>query len=169
MLRNKKRGRQSFCSLSCASNYKHIKKEKINNIVCDFCFKEYYTTKSRLSNSKSGFHFCSRKCKDQAQQLKNGFTAIHPPHYGSGSSGYREIALRDLPNKCNRCGYDKCSGALEVHHKNRNRLFNDVSNLEILCANCHAEEHYINNDGQFSKRKGSLVKLAITPALQVGV
>ncbi|MFZ2303908.1 MAG: HNH endonuclease signature motif containing protein [Minisyncoccia bacterium] len=32
---------------------------------------------------------------------------------------------------------------LQVHHKDRNRGNNDLSNLELICPNCHYEEHYL--------------------------
>jgi 5-methylcytosine-specific restriction endonuclease McrA len=43
--------------------------------------------------------------------------------------------------KCERCGYDDKPGILQVHHKDRDRENNALSNLEVLCPNCHAEEH----------------------------
>jgi 5-methylcytosine-specific restriction endonuclease McrA len=39
---------------------------------------------------------------------------------------------------CNRC---KSSNNLGVHHKDRNRSNNEISNLEVLCARCHRIEH----------------------------
>jgi hypothetical protein len=30
-----------------------------------------------------------------------------------------------------------------VHHRDRNRTHNDEENLELLCPNCHYEEHYL--------------------------
>lgn len=63
--------------------------------------------------------------------------------------------------KCERCGYNKCEGALQFHHLNPQEkefslshinLNSDNFNLEkimaevdkciLLCANCHSEEHY---------------------------
>ena len=36
----------------------------------------------------------------------------------------------------------KFGEGLHVHHIDRDRENNDLSNLEILCANCHAIEHW---------------------------
>jgi predicted nucleic acid-binding Zn ribbon protein len=54
----------------------------------------------------------------------------------------RVLAVRG--QKCERCGYDK-KEILNIHHKDRNRKNNDLDNLELLCPNCHAEEHYLKN------------------------
>ena len=43
--------------------------------------------------------------------------------------------------KCERCGLKEWQGfgiPLELHHKDGNKKNNDLSNLEILCPNCHA-------------------------------
>ena len=57
----------------------------------------------------------------------------------------RALKLRLLASRgvvCERCGYDK-KEILNVHHKDRNHGNNDMSNLELLCPNCHTEEHYL--------------------------
>ena len=66
-----------------------------------------------------------------------------PSHYGtaSGKYGYRKLALRELPNKCNRCGYNKFIQALVVHHLDHDRNNNELKNLEVLCPTCHWEHH----------------------------
>ncbi|MDD3531197.1 MAG: HNH endonuclease [Candidatus Pacebacteria bacterium] len=43
--------------------------------------------------------------------------------------------------RCERCGYDK-KEIINVHHKDWNHGNNNLDNLELLCPNCHAEEHY---------------------------
>ena len=30
---------------------------------------------------------------------------------------------------------------LELHHKDLNHYNNDINNLQILCSNCHMQEH----------------------------
>ena len=60
-----------------------------------------------------------------------------------------------MGGKCFVCGYDKCVGALQFHHKNPNekdftisgktlsfdRLKNEVDKCMLVCSNCHAEIH----------------------------
>jgi 5-methylcytosine-specific restriction endonuclease McrA len=48
---------------------------------------------------------------------------------------------RKMLLKCERCGYDKEPQILGVHHKDRNRNNNGLSNLEVLCPMCHSLEH----------------------------
>lgn len=140
-VRDLKRGRAKFCSLSCAGKGRD-KKNKPLNCQCAKCGKLFYRNHSQLKLSRSGLHFCTRKCKDTAQRI-GGIKEIHPPHYGtSNGKSYRKIAFRELPNKCNRCSYDIHIAALVVHHKDYNRANNELDNLEILCSNCHAIEHW---------------------------
>lgn len=71
----------------------------------------------------------------------------------------RAIELRG--GKCEKCGYDKCIEALQFHHRNPEEksfglsqsgntrswqeYLNEAMKCDLLCANCHAEEHYLNN------------------------
>jgi hypothetical protein len=61
-----------------------------------------------------------------------------------------------LGGKCQKCGYDRCIGALVFHHTDPSKkeftisgkhalsidkLKKEVLKCQLMCANCHAEEH----------------------------
>jgi endogenous inhibitor of DNA gyrase (YacG/DUF329 family) len=77
--------------------------------------------------------FCSRRCKGRHA------SETRTPKW---STGVRRqlVRLGDLV-RCERCGYGKVVSILGVHHKNRNPKDNRRENLEVLCPNCHSEEH----------------------------
>ena len=122
------------CSPKCLSVLKGTRVKT----KCGHCGKEIYKKKSSADNSKSGLLFCNRKCKEAGQRY---IEDIMPDHYGTGQKDYRKLALDNLPNECNRCGYKENVKALDVHHIDRDRQNNELPNLEILCCNCHAIEH----------------------------
>ena len=143
------RGFGKFCSRSCSWSYKRPSKAKILTIVCAYCGTDSKVLFSSRRTSRSGLHFCNRTCKDLAQRIsEKQVEEIQPDHYGTsdGSRTYRKKALQKFPKRCNRCGYCECEGILRVHHKDHNRSHNDLSNLEILCPNCHVLEHYLHRD-----------------------
>lgn len=131
-------GGGKYCSRRCSGRSANPVKIHEPNVVCAYCNKEFYITPSHLSKSKSGLYFCCRQHKDTASRI-GGIEAIQPDHYGKADRmNYREIALREYPAICMRCKFDK---VIVVHHKDRDRSNNELSNLEILCPNCHALEH----------------------------
>ena len=149
-----KRGNGKYCSRKCAltvgRNKSIVTNKTAIKMKCAWCDKDIEVKPSRLKAIKKGFCFCSRKCKEVGQSVK-GIKGAQPSHYGTTHCDYRVLARNAYPHKCNNCSYDKKVGILIVHHKDRNRENNDVSNLEILCPNCHAEEHLRNKDGIFWK------------------
>lgn len=69
-------------------------------------------------------------------------------------------AIKYLGGSCSKCGYNKCSAALDFHHLDPNKKDKDYSNFKgnfseklkeeldkcvLLCANCHREEHNLSN------------------------
>lgn len=121
------------CSLICTN----VAKGRSIICECAHCGESIIRSKSDYLASKSGKLFCSRVCKDTAQTYMK---EIQPSHYGDGEFSYREKAFRHYSSVCMECGYNKVE-ALEVHHIDKNRKNNNISNLEILCANCHTLRH----------------------------
>ena len=142
--RESKRSLKNFCTNDCRKKFS----ERNTKIVkCSHCGCETKKSASRICKSKSGLFFCSRKCKDDGQKISNGLREVWPSHYGQ-TKDYQKIAFREKDHKCERCGI-KERHLLCVHHKDRNRDNNSLENLEILCWNCHATEHYNAGDGWF--------------------
>lgn len=138
LTRIKKDKTYQFCSQKCSAEFKTSLRV---DLVCATCQKQFTKTQSKLLNSKSGFHFCSRKCKDKAQRL-GGIKEIMPPHYGTSETiDYRALFTED-ELVCSRCGYDECKSVVDIHHIDENRTNNDKSNLIPLCSNCHRSLHF---------------------------
>lgn len=129
--------REHYCSLLCY-NKDRISPDRVS-LTCAHCSTTFTRAKSKLQSSKSGLYFCTRACKDTAQSY---MPEIQPDHYGSGVGEYRARALKAYGYVCNRCGYSENNAALVVHHKDHNRSNDNINNLEVLCANCHAIHHW---------------------------
>jgi hypothetical protein len=72
----------------------------------------------------------------------------------------KQFRKRDLlkslgwPEKCQRCGYDKCLAALDFHHKDPTKKDGivlsfglvwqkvEAQKCELVCSNCHREIHF---------------------------
>lgn len=85
------------------------------------------------------------------------------PNRGKAISYIRKAVKKQLieykGGKCEKCGYNTCQTALHFHHTNpeekdfsisdklqhgyfkMEELFKEVDKCQLLCANCHAEEH----------------------------
>ena len=130
-----------FCSHKCSSMF--VTKNSSVELECFNCKKKIKRTPSKLKNSKHGFHFCSRKCKEFSQSLNGNCDKIRPTHYGNGEGlDYRSIAMADTDNKCSICGENEYF-KLCVHHIDGKRKNNKIENLELVCQNCHLTRHII--------------------------
>jgi hypothetical protein len=130
--RNNKLGMLHFCSRACmiASRVTAVE------FNCDNCGKPHTTPRNQFDKSKSGLHFCSKSCRTKMLNIGNRY------NFGNGSGSYRKLAFDNYPVECavTGCGY-AVESILEVHHMDKNRSNNTLSNLKILCPTHHAEYH----------------------------
>jgi hypothetical protein len=115
-----------YCSRKCYN--KSQVKRGTANFECFHCHKEFKDSPSRVGKRK----YCSIECtgKSSKSVWKAAFITVR-----------KNMLRRDLIKKCNRCGFSKFKQILGIHHIDRNRNNNDLSNLEVLCPNCHSIEH----------------------------
>lgn len=122
----KKNNGNAFCSIICYGI--SCRKE----VPCVACGKMIL----------SGLHkkTCSRACSNRHRSgMKYGHNRPHDK-----VKYYQALKIRLLERngkRCQRCVYNKTE-ILQVHHKDKNRLNNSLENLELICPNCHFEEHY---------------------------
>lgn len=116
-----------FCSLFCYG--KTIRKE----IPCRICG----TLILASANKKT----CSRICANKSR-IGNLYKIGRPSKDKVKDQRIvKQRLVKVRGDACERCGYGKTE-ILNVHHKDRDRSHNDLSNLELICPNCHGEEHY---------------------------
>ncbi len=84
---------------------------------------------------------CSRSCANKNRAgIKYGLKS--PDDKAKAQKSLKIRLLKNRGLKCERCGYDKFE-ILQVHHINRDRSDNRLENLELICPNCHCEEHLL--------------------------
>jgi hypothetical protein len=123
---NKNKGK-IFCSMRCYG----LSCRKEN--PCVVCEKLILASKNKKT--------CSRICSNK-YRIGIKYKIGRPK---DKANIFRVLKLKLINEKgkgCERCNYKKCA-ILQIHHKNRNRMDNSIENLEIICPNCHYEEHYL--------------------------
>lgn len=141
------------------------------NIKCGVCAKPIYKRPSQIELNK-GRVFCGQNCygiscrkeipcivcgklilagvhkKTCSRSCSNINRTGVKYHLGSPRDKVKSqqaLKLRVLTERgknCERCGYSKYE-ILQVHHKDRDTSHNELSNLELICPNCHCEEHFL--------------------------
>jgi 5-methylcytosine-specific restriction endonuclease McrA len=104
------------------------------------------------------------KRKEWQRQYQREYYRCHKEHIRAKASFYTARKVRKikaelvakLGGRCSHCGYNRCLNALVFHHKDPNKKMKseggfvqryldggeiDLSNIQLLCANCHAEVH----------------------------
>jgi len=144
------------------------------NTKCNICGKAIYKRPIQLNFNK-GRVFCSRTCYGISCRnekpcavcgslIMSGLNKktcsricsnIHragikykigrPKDKVESHRGLKIRLLEERTKGCGRCGYNKIE-ILQIHHKDRDRNNNVLENLELICPNCHSEEHYLKDN-----------------------
>lgn len=114
----------------------------------------------KYSNAK----YCSNRCRSAFISLRHAQRTgrIKNPNVGSGGAQqgqanhqyktgigmYTKLGFDTHGRICKRCG----ATATLIHHKDHNRLNNQVDNLEPLCKRCHQDHHCVRDlGGKYTK------------------
>ncbi len=135
-----KKGYGKYCSTVC----QYEGRKKGEDRTCETCGKISYKQQKAIKNSKSGKFFCGKSCQTK---WRNGeFAGILHANYKNGNTTYRNLLLKNSKIKsCMLCDKDDLR-ILAVHHIDKNRSNNDLSNLAWLCHNCHFLVHHFKDE-----------------------
>lgn len=137
-----KNGGGKYCSSIC--HHQGLRKGKYQK--CFICGKETYKKPQQLRRSKSGKFFCGKSC--QAIWRNSEFIGPKHANYTEGKYSYRSVLLRHgIAKICKLCKM-KDYRVLAVHHIDKNRKNNKLSNLAWLCNNCHFLVHHYDMERQ---------------------
>lgn len=134
----KEHTRKTFCSRSCSATYNN-KGECRNGEPRGSCMN----CNSPLNNCNSKKYCCSDCRKEHSWKLfvtqwKNG--QIHVKEL---TGRYRTYLMNEANNQCSQCGWSEVNQTtgkipLTIDHIDGNPYNHILSNLRVLCPNCHS-------------------------------
>ncbi len=144
-----KRGWGKYCSRVCQNKASMTGKV----FKCHICSEKTYRSVKEQQRSKSGNYFCSKSC--QTIWRNSLYSDEKHKNWVAGKSSYRQRLIRlEQERACKKCR-NSDDRVLAVHHMDKNRSNNHISNLIWLCHNCHYLVHHFDNEA-----RGFLVAVA---------
>ena len=130
----------SHCSMSCASVTRNTgvrrhgnSRQSANCLICG-------------NKTKPGKKYCSQSCAGKINTFDiaawlNG--EIEGGNVNGCKTPIKNYLLKETNYRCSKCGWNKVNPVtnkvpLEVNHIDGDSSNNVVSNLEVLCPNCHS-------------------------------
>ena len=130
------------CSTACRKIFNDANRRQPTDgrLMCTKCGETKLITEFYKNNRFIGYRYYCKQCDD----------ALILAHQNRRKQMYVDLK----GGKCEKCGYNKCKGALDFHHRdkttkefaiNKNlsleRMKDELDKCTLLCANCHREEH----------------------------
>jgi hypothetical protein len=121
---------RKFCTHKCSATYNNkIRNRKIKCLVCE------------LVLPRKGRYFCSKKCESihisikRIERIESG--------YCTSEKLVKNYLIEKYGEKCMECGWCEVHPLLkkvpvQLEHIDGNSENNNLSNLKILCPNCHS-------------------------------
>jgi hypothetical protein len=158
-----KKGFGKYCSAAC----QHLGMRKGKDVSCATCGKTAYKKLKALRGSKSGLFFCGKSC--QTRWRNQLYIGDKHANFVDGLHSYRSVLERNkVPKICCLCKTAD-TRVLAVHHIDKNRKNNALSNLAWLCHNCHfLVHHYDAPREEFMAALAQLVELSVVVRAVVG-
>ncbi len=129
------RGFGKYCSAGC----QHESARTGKWFQCEGCQKDVYRTSKYIAASKSKKYFCNKSC--QTIWRNKEFSGARHANWKHGMGSYRSIMKRaGREVVCEFCRMTD-ERVIIVHHRDRKRTNNALSNLVRLCRNCHYIVH----------------------------
>lgn len=98
--------------------------------------------------NRYGVIYCSQECANNSKIDNKVELWLNDSKEGTRKDGtlsttIRNYLLKQANYSCQECGWNKINPTtnkvpLEIHHIDGNYLNNDISNLKVLCPNCHS-------------------------------
>lgn len=153
---NKRQTTESVTCLNCGETFTSLIKKK-RKFCSQSCGAEYnnkrYPKRANTSKLKNCLHcgqplnshqikFCSPKCSGEYFQQEN-FKKIENGDVSFPATMYKKYLIHKHGNKCMKCGWHEINPAtglvpIQLEHKDGNSENHNLSNLELLCSNCHS-------------------------------
>lgn len=134
-----KHNKNIYCSKECSNIA--LKKGKMKE--CLNCKKEFYTTRNNFCSKNCAYEYKKKNYKHKLY-LENGYEIRYINGYNKKGNvkNHRYIMEQYLGRKLKENEV--------VHHKDENKLNNDISNLEVMTRSEHSKLHRLKeiNNGK---------------------
>ena len=123
-------GSGKFCSRACANS--RIRTEETKKKISEGILKSEWLLKCDYSHNSS-----DEKIEKQREtwKAKRNFNTAH-------IFSIKKWLKEERGHKCEECGVEEWNGKrlpMEVDHIDGNTKNNDLTNLKVLCPNCHSQ------------------------------